>query len=618
MTKHRLFMVVAVGILVGVVGWMQLSAQTPATATGTVLMGTITSATGQPLEGMLITARAEGKTIKTTVFTDEQGQYYFPPLEKGNYEVWAQQVGFATNRANVRLDATRTRHDLTMSALEDFSLQLSGPEWLASLPADTPKDARAKEVFRSNCLGCHTASWILQNKFDRAGWYKIVSSMERTRVQGGGPQALDMSPSPSIRYNRDEIADYLAKVRGPNSKLNFKVLPRPRGESARAVITEYSTGSSEDPARPVRFDGSDWSLGVPTAYEARGPHDADVDPQGFVWIVYGDSGAPAYRTYGRLDPTTGKLTDYKIINPRSGAVEGSHGVKVDEKGRVWFNAGGDLHMIDSKDPSLTLHRFHPPQGLGTVGGHIQISPQGYVWATSNGGLMFDPATQKFQRFNHPRPGGQTYGVGADSDGNGWWAQMSGQLYDEVGRSDLKTGKSSAVVLDPIPGMKELATPADLEMYKWAGAEINAAPWWAEGPRRLGGDKAGNMYVSDWWGNSLAKIDIKTNKVTKIPYVGPSGSREHVGLYQPVVDKNGLVWINLMTSERVARYDPKNNTWTEFLLPNHGTETRHMAVDNFKPQVEGWTPYWRTNQMARIQIRTPQQMEALKSVAVAAR
>ena len=61
---------------------------------------------------------------------------------------------------------------------------------------------------------------------------------------------------------------------------------------------------------------------------------------------------------------------------------------------------------------------------------------------------------------------------------------------------------------------------------------------------------------------------------------------------------------------MARYDPKTDTWAEFLLPNRGTETRHMAVDNFKPQVEAWTPYWRTNQMARIQVRTPQQMQAL--------
>src|SRR5262245_48092944 len=98
MTKQRLLIVVGAAILVGLIG---VSAQSPAPVNGTVLNGTIKGPNGQPLEGMLITARAEGKTIKTTVFTDEQGQYYFPPMDAGNYEVWAQQVGFATARATV-------------------------------------------------------------------------------------------------------------------------------------------------------------------------------------------------------------------------------------------------------------------------------------------------------------------------------------------------------------------------------------------------------------------------------------------------------------------------------------------------------------------------------------
>ena len=128
MMKHKIWIVVAVSMLSG---WM-LSGQTSSNVAGTVLTGTIKSATGHPLEGMVVTARAEGKTIKTTVFTDEQGQYFFPPLEKGAYEVWAQAVGFETARANVRLDGARTPNDFSMKTLEDFSRQLSGPEWLAS------------------------------------------------------------------------------------------------------------------------------------------------------------------------------------------------------------------------------------------------------------------------------------------------------------------------------------------------------------------------------------------------------------------------------------------------------------------------------------------------------
>ncbi len=608
MTKRRLIVLGVAGLLAATIHG--LSAQSPTSpARGTVLMGTVKSSTGQPLEGMTVTARGSNKNIKTTVFTDEQGAYYFPPLAAGSYDVWVQAVGFATDRAAVQLSTNRTQHNVSVNAIEDFSRQLSGAEWLAALPSSTPQDARMKEIFRSNCAGCHAASWVLQNRFDRDGWNKIISNMERVSIQGGGPQEMDRAPQPWLRFNKDELADYLAKVRGPESRMNFKPFPRPKGEAARAVITEYSTGSSEDPTRPVRFDGSDWSQGIPTAYEARGPHDADVDPRGFVWIVYGDDTAPASRTYGRLDPATGEIRDFKITNAR-GVVQGSHGVKVDPQGRVWFNAGGNLQMVDSKDPALTLTTYVPPREMGTVGGHIQISPQGLVWAASDGGIMFDPATKKFRRFDHPWPGGATYGVGADKDGNGWWAQMGGLPYDELGKADIATGKTYSIPMEPIPGMKELATPADMEFYKVAGSQTNMAPIWAQGPRRMMGDDVGYMWTGNWWGNNIAQVDIKTFKVTYRAYP----NKEHMGIYQPVPDKDGNVWVNLMTSDRVARYNPKTDSWTEFLLPNRGTETRHMAVDNFKPQVEGWTPYWRTNQLARIQTRTPQQLQALRDSA----
>lgn len=611
MKRHSLFvLLIAAGL---VIGWMRApAAQGPSgNAAGTVLTGTIQSSTGEPLGGMVVTAAAEGKTMKTSVFTDEQGQYFFPPLAAGSYEVWAQAVGFATSRANVELSGRATRHDFSMVTLEDFSIQLSGAEWLASLPDETPQDARMKEVFRTNCAGCHAASWVLQSRFDRDGWFKMITNMERVGIRGGGEQAVDSAPQPWLRFYRAELADYLAKVAGPDLKLDYEVLPRPSGESARAVITEYDLGSSEDPSRPVRYDGSDWMQGVPSAYEARGSHDADVDPLGFVWIAYGDQNFNAYRTYGRLNPETGEVQDFQIPNGRGG-IGGSHGLKVDEQGRVWFDSNDSLQMIDSRDPALTLHTFTPPEEMGEVGGHIQITPQGYIWATSDGGIMFDPETEKFRRFDHPWPGGNTYGIGADSDGNGWWAQMGGLPYDELGKGDLKTGKSTAIPLGPVPGLKELATPADLEFYEITGSQTNMAPIWSHGPRRLMGDKHGNMWVGNWWSNSLGQVDIKTHEVTYHNYPG-----EHVGIYQPVIDNENRVWVNLMTADRVTRYDPETDTWVDFVLPNRGTETRHLAVDNFKPQPEAWTPYWRTNQLARIQLRTPEQIQALREIAAAA-
>ena len=65
------------------------------------LFGTVTGANGQPLEGVVVSARAEGQRITTSVFTDDSGRYYFPPLERARYGVWAQAVAFETGRANL-------------------------------------------------------------------------------------------------------------------------------------------------------------------------------------------------------------------------------------------------------------------------------------------------------------------------------------------------------------------------------------------------------------------------------------------------------------------------------------------------------------------------------------
>src|SRR5713226_9087597 len=52
-----------------------------------MLIGTIRSTTGKPMEGVTISARELHKTFTTSVFTDQQGNYYFPLLEKGQYRI---------------------------------------------------------------------------------------------------------------------------------------------------------------------------------------------------------------------------------------------------------------------------------------------------------------------------------------------------------------------------------------------------------------------------------------------------------------------------------------------------------------------------------------------------
>jgi hypothetical protein len=168
---------------------MPLALSDAAEAADALLRGAIASSTGEKLGGVTVSAKAAGQTITTTVFTDETGKYYFPPLPTGTYRVWAQTLSFATAKSEVDLGANR-RQDFTLVPLKDFVQQLPGDLVLASLPDATPEDRRMKALVANNCAGCHTPSFTLQHRFDEAGWTAIVDLMKRVNVSGvyGGPE----------------------------------------------------------------------------------------------------------------------------------------------------------------------------------------------------------------------------------------------------------------------------------------------------------------------------------------------------------------------------------------------------------------------------------------------
>src|SRR5262252_3422286 len=164
---------------------MSATALTPITANAAdaMLSGTIKSADGAALGGVTVSARADGSNVVTSVFTDETGNYYFPPLASGKYKVWAQATTFDTVRGDVDLSAAK-RQDFTLKPLKDFVRQLPGDMILAALPDSTPEDANMKTIIQNNCTACHTPSYILQHKFDEAGWNAIINLMKHANVYG--------------------------------------------------------------------------------------------------------------------------------------------------------------------------------------------------------------------------------------------------------------------------------------------------------------------------------------------------------------------------------------------------------------------------------------------------
>ena len=99
------------------------SSASSADAAEVVLSGSIKSAAGEKMEGVTVSAKAEGSTITTTVFTDETGAYYFPPLEAGKYKVWAQALSFETTKSDVDLAAKKSQ-DFVLKPMTDFEAQV--------------------------------------------------------------------------------------------------------------------------------------------------------------------------------------------------------------------------------------------------------------------------------------------------------------------------------------------------------------------------------------------------------------------------------------------------------------------------------------------------------------
>ena len=194
---------------------------------------------------------------------------------------------------------------------------------LASLPDETPDDARLKSIVHNNCTGCHTPNYPLQHKFDAAGWSAIIELMKRVNVSGVylGPDRVNGV----LDFNQKELAAYLARARGPGeTSMKFKLRPgrpaRPRASCTRNTTfrcrrtpacrpstssTTAATGRRERPRASARWCIIPW---------------ADLD--GNIWFT---SNVPDHTTsIGRIDAQTGAVKMFKV-NGQNGMAANTRG-----------------------------------------------------------------------------------------------------------------------------------------------------------------------------------------------------------------------------------------------------------------------------------------------------
>ena len=607
MRSTRIFLLAITGLL---------GSLTAANADG-VLSGTITSESGEKLGGITVSVKPVGGTITTTVFTDAAGEYVFPRLPSGKYRLWAQAIGFATAKADVDMSAP-AKKNFSLDPAKDLVKQLPGNQMLQALPEETEQDKRMKRLVRNNCTGCHTSSYILQHRFDEAGWNAIIELMKNANVYGTY-MGKERKPAGILDYHQQELAAYLARARGPGeSNMKFKPEPRPSGEAARVMFKEYDVPLDPDQGLPANFvqnDGSDWSLGTPSVMiPGWGVHDAWLDLDGKLWFT---CNIPNRRTtIGKIDPQSGEVKLFKVpaIN---GLAAQTHGMTRDEQGIIWFNVNNGRGGIGRLDPKTErIDVYMPPQGMSPTGGATTVDHdgKGKIWSSApDGALRFDPDSETFVEYKSityktPNGTGVTYGMAADRDGNGWWAEMT---LDIIGKGEGATGKAQEVKLAPVKEEIDRVTPEARKFYEtYNQPDFNNPFPWAQGPRRMGTDKAADvLWVGNSWGANLARIDTRTHETTYVPL--PGGQQP----YHVTVDKAHNAWTNVWGADRVLRYDPKTSNWTAFDLPTRGAEPRYVSLlerDGAPMQVV--LPYFRARKVAVMTMRSEADIAALKAPA----
>ena len=521
----------------------QLGLAAPVHAQSTsALAGKVSSAAEPVMEGVVVSAKKDGSTITISVVSDEKGEYSFPAarLEPGHYTLSARAVGYdldGPKAADVTAGQAATA-DIKLKPARNLASQLTNAEWMMSMPG-----ADEQKAFLLNCNSCHTIERIVRSTHDADEFMQVFRRM-------GGyypgstprkPQRLvgDVLRNVGRGENARKAAEYLASINlSQQDKWNYplKTLPRLTGKSTHVVITEY------DLPNPLIE-----------------PHDVMLDREGTVW--YSDFGQ---MFLGKMDPKTGKVTQYPIPENKKGFPVGTLNLEFDKDDNPWVGVMYQSAIAKFDKKTETFQLWPTPKEWDTDAGqlgHLALTGtpvDNKVWIKNSDGnniYRLDLTSNKFENlgsFKDPRSGQRigTYGLHSDAENNIYLLDFSA---GNIVKIDAKT-KLPTVYLTPTPNSR---------------------------PRRGRVDAQDRLWFAEYQGNAIGMFDPKTEKISewKVPTAWSAP-------YDAEAGRNGEAWTGSMLTDRVARLDIKSGQFTEYPLP-HSTNIRRVFIDDSKSPGTLW-------------------------------
>lgn len=518
------------------------------TADSAALSGHVNSAEEGPMEGVLVTAKKMGSTIAVTVATNAEGIYRFPStkLEPGQYVITVRAVGYDLEGPNTVDIGTQkgALADLRLRKTKNLSMQLTNAEWIESVPGTEEQKSSLR-----NCVTCHTLQRPIRSTHDANEFIDVQKRMA-SYVNQSIPEAPQKRLADRLAVQQDvgeeggqqrqqqslqKMAQFLSSInlsKGSEWSYPLKTFQRPRGRATRVIITEY------DLPKPTRQ-----------------PHDVIVDADGMAWYIsFGE------QVLGKLDPHTGKTTEFPVPVLKPGSPIGELALRPDQEGNLWIGMmyQGAVAKFDRKTEKFQTWSLPPEDNkdytqINQVDAmHSEVD--GKVWVQDAGEYalrQLHPVSGKFEVFRpFPAPSPNVYDIISDSQNNGYFTVFGA---DQIGKIDAKTGK--------------------ITLYK--------TPTPASAPRRGSMDSRGHLWFAEYRGNRIGMFDTETQRFQEwmppTPWAQP---------YDVVADKNGEAWAGSLFTDRVTRLDPKTGQMTDYLLPR-STNIRRVFVDNSTTPVTFW-------------------------------
>jgi virginiamycin B lyase len=288
------------------------------------------------------------------------------------------------------------------------------------------------------------------------------------------------------------------------------------------------------------------------------PHEVTVDADGNGWVTQ--------RIGGKLGRLEVKSLTYSEIAPPAGQspMNRLNAINRGPDGKLWFIDGGPNRRwlsFDPKSQQFDVYELPKLKSGSASGNTMRVHPNGTVWLNSiaaNQVIRLDPKSKEFTVYEVPAgvKRGRTanpYGMAISGDGKIWFIENA---VNQMGRIDPATGKIDEYeifVKNPVA-------------------------------RKGGMDSSGNVWVGLHGVGKLMKIDYKTTNMTV--YSPPT---EDAGVYSVQGDpKSPLIWFSEQHVDKMARFDPKSETFTEFPLASAESDPRRIEVDPANPNRIWWS------------------------------